>query len=124
MYFDNMNTLDEVKVRYKILAKRLHPDAGGDTAIMQEINEDYQTAILRITKPEPMFFHETPKQQVKGPRQKLERVLAWADNNPSFDDTFVCSLLHRLETGRELTDAQVNALDNIIKKFKIDTTGD
>lgn len=37
-YFEGANTLEEVEARYRDLARQYHPDAGGDTAIMAEIN--------------------------------------------------------------------------------------
>jgi hypothetical protein len=45
IYFKNCNSLDEVKREYKRLALIHHPDRGGDTAIMQEINRQYQEII-------------------------------------------------------------------------------
>ncbi len=41
-YFSNCHSLDEVKRRYKELAMRHHPDKGGDTATMQDINNEYE----------------------------------------------------------------------------------
>ncbi len=41
-YFSNCCTLEEVKRRYKELALQYHPDRGGDTATMQEINLQYE----------------------------------------------------------------------------------
>lgn len=37
-YFGGANTLEEVEARYRDLARQYHPDVGGDTAIMAEIN--------------------------------------------------------------------------------------
>ena len=41
-YFYNCRTLDEVKRKYKELAMLHHPDRGGNTATMQEINNEYE----------------------------------------------------------------------------------
>jgi len=41
-YFYNCRTLDEVKRKYKELAMIHHPDRGGCTATMQEINNEYE----------------------------------------------------------------------------------
>lgn len=43
-YFENCRTLDELKAEYKRLAKKYHPDMGGDTATMQAINAQYEAA--------------------------------------------------------------------------------
>jgi curved DNA-binding protein CbpA len=40
-YFNDCKNLDEVKRRYKELALKHHPDRGGDTRIMQDINNAY-----------------------------------------------------------------------------------
>lgn len=41
-YFSSCCTLEEVKRIYKELALQHHPDRGGDTATMQEINLQYE----------------------------------------------------------------------------------
>ena len=41
-YFANCRTLDELKKVYKHLAQKHHPDVGGDTRTMQEINAEYE----------------------------------------------------------------------------------
>lgn len=40
-YFKNVSTLEELRKQYKELLKAHHPDNGGDVAIMQEINAEY-----------------------------------------------------------------------------------
>jgi len=42
-YFQNCTTLEEVKRRYKELAMQHHPDKGGNTATMQDINNEYES---------------------------------------------------------------------------------
>jgi hypothetical protein len=44
-YFTECRTLDECKREYKRLAMLHHPDKGGDTATMQEINNQYDQII-------------------------------------------------------------------------------
>ena len=41
-YFQNPQTLDDLKAEYKRQAVRHHPDLGGDTATMQAINAEYE----------------------------------------------------------------------------------
>lgn len=48
-YFEGTNTLEEVEARYRDLARQYHPDVGGDTDIMAEINR--QRTMARA------FFH-------------------------------------------------------------------
>lgn len=40
-YFRDFNTLEELRKQYKELLKKYHPDNGGDVAIMQEVNAEY-----------------------------------------------------------------------------------
>jgi len=47
-YFNECKTIEQVKSLYKQLAKNHHPDCGGNTAIMQEINAEYDLACRTI----------------------------------------------------------------------------
>ena len=51
--------------------------------------------------------------------EKIEMVLEWAYKHPKFDTSFIESLEEALSKYDYLTDAQSEALDNIIKKFRI-----
>ena len=44
-YFANANTVNEVKALFRNLAKTMHPDKGGTTEGMQELNAQYQAAL-------------------------------------------------------------------------------
>jgi hypothetical protein len=44
MYFDGL-TVAEIKSAYRRLARENHPDLGGDTEVMQEINRQYEAAL-------------------------------------------------------------------------------
>lgn len=44
---------------------------------------------------------------------RVHAVLDWAEDQSWFDDSFVRSLLTRLESGKSLTDKQINAFENI-----------
>lgn len=53
-YFTNCKTSDEIKSKYRELAKVNHPDLGGNTATMQSINAEYALAVnhaVRFEKP-------------------------------------------------------------------------
>ena len=51
-YFKDCTTIDQVKAKYKELAKQHHPDRGGDTATMQAINAAYSIAVIQIARGE------------------------------------------------------------------------
>lgn len=58
-YFSDCRTLEEVKRRYKELAMKHHPDRGGDTATMQDINNEYESVMKN-----PFFsFSEQSEQE-------------------------------------------------------------
>jgi hypothetical protein len=58
-YFTDCCTLEEVKRRYKELAMQHHPDRGGNTATMQDINNEYESIIKN-----PFFeFAKQPEQE-------------------------------------------------------------
>lgn len=44
-YFDHLSTVEDIKAEYRRLAKQHHPDLGGDTATMQDINNQYLEAL-------------------------------------------------------------------------------
>ena len=41
-YFQNIHSLAELKKEYRRLALQHHPDKGGDTAIMQQVNIEFE----------------------------------------------------------------------------------
>ena len=41
-YFQGLTDKDEIKARFRELAKKLHPDLGGDTNEFQELNRQYK----------------------------------------------------------------------------------
>jgi hypothetical protein len=57
-YFTSCTTISDVKTLYKDLAKKHHPDCGGDTAIMQEINTEYAFASAKVLKGENLSEEE------------------------------------------------------------------
>ncbi|MFA8998025.1 LPD29 domain-containing protein [Clostridioides difficile] len=40
-YFENIESLEDLKNTYKKLAKKYHPDMGGDDEVMKQINDEY-----------------------------------------------------------------------------------
>ena len=53
--------------------------------------------------------------------EKCEAILCWADEKDrGFDTGFVESVVGQLEAGRDPSERQMNAIDNIIDKFHIE----
>ncbi len=51
--------------------------------------------------------------------EKCWAVLNWAEDKPWFDTEFVDSVLSQYEEKGFASDAQENAIDNILEKFNI-----
>ena len=49
-YFTKEMTLEEVKAAYRVAAMRLHPDRGGSTEAMQELNNAFEIAFAMAQK--------------------------------------------------------------------------
>ena len=47
-FFNDCKTIEDVKATYKTLAKKLHPDMGGNTEDMQALNNEYSFVIAKI----------------------------------------------------------------------------
>lgn len=76
-WFNECHTIDEVKAMYKKLAKQHHPDLGGDTLTMQEINKEYAFASARAVKGANLSEQETEKEMEfsESYRQAIEKVI-------------------------------------------------
>lgn len=48
MFFDDCQTLEELKARYRKLAMKHHPDCGGDAKVMKEINAEHDRVFARL----------------------------------------------------------------------------
>lgn len=47
-WFDNPKTLEDLKKQYKKLAMQHHPDMGGSTVDMQQINAEYEKLFAKL----------------------------------------------------------------------------
>lgn len=48
IYFQNISDLEQAKLRYRTLAKELHPDKGGSAIAFQQMQEEYKTLLLKL----------------------------------------------------------------------------
>ncbi|RKR84271.1 hypothetical protein BDD43_4503 [Mucilaginibacter gracilis] len=76
-WFNNCGTLEEVKALYKKLAKQYHPDLGGDTVTMQEINKEYAFASAKAIKGANLSDEETENEILssEGYRNAIEKII-------------------------------------------------
>jgi hypothetical protein len=76
-WFKECETLEDVKALYKRLAKQHHPDLGGDTATMQEINKEYAFASAKAIQGANLSDEETEREILSSEayRNAVERVV-------------------------------------------------
>jgi len=76
-WFKDCQTLDKVKATYKKLAKQYHPDLGGDTATMQEINKEYAFASAKAIKGANLSEEETEHEILSSEayRNAIEKII-------------------------------------------------
>lgn len=76
-WFNECGTLEEVKTAYKKLAKQYHPDLGGNTALMQEINKEYAFASAKAIKGANLSEEETENEILSSEayRNAIERII-------------------------------------------------
>lgn len=70
-WFVGCDSLDQVRTTYKKLAKQHHPDLGGDTLTMQEINKEYAFASAAVIKGANLSEEETENQILSSEAYRL-----------------------------------------------------
>lgn len=80
-FFESCKTLDDLKKAYKAAAMKYHPDMGGDTATMQEINAEYD----RIFPALKLAYNRTAEQPThetaEGTRSEFYTQNGWKGEN-------------------------------------------
>jgi len=77
-FFEGIKTLDELRKEYRRLAFLYHPDKGGDTAIMQVINDQYDRLSKKLINSDETFSQgrkEYEQQVSEEMRQRLDRIM-------------------------------------------------
>ncbi len=74
-WFSNPQTLEELQKQYKTLAKQHHPDCGGNTSNMQEINVEYDN-LFTILKTCHTSTQETTAEQDKAYNQIFKDIIS------------------------------------------------
>ncbi len=77
IYFKECRTIEEVKIRYRTLAKLFHPDCGGSNELMQKLNDEYPIACSSVLSRED-FSAEEAQEEVRLSeeyRQVIEKII-------------------------------------------------
>ena len=76
-WFNGCTSLDQVRTLYKKLAKQHHPDLGGDTLTMQEINKEYAFASAKLISGANLTEEEAEHQILSSEayRKALEAII-------------------------------------------------
>jgi ankyrin repeat protein len=91
-YFENVKTLDELRKQYRNLAFIHHPDKGGKTAVMQEINNQYERLSKQLIDSNEYFTEERKEWEYKVSeelKQKIEKVIFLPDINIELIGTWI-----------------------------------
>lgn len=101
-----------------------------DKKVISEFEYDFYTDTLRkrVLSQKQLDIRERINQKLldftsyeaNSVFSRINMVIKWADNNKWFDTTFIQSLKQSCEGKGKLTDNQSQALENIIKKLKIE----
>lgn len=76
-WFNECKTVEEVKAQYKKLAKQYHPDLGGDTETMQNINKEYAFATAKAVKGANLSEEEAESEILSSEayREAIEKII-------------------------------------------------
>lgn len=75
IYFQNVADLEEAKLRYRALAKELHPDKGGYVLQFQQMQEEYKTLLLQLESEQATTVTESQTSDIVVELRKLAKVL-------------------------------------------------
>lgn len=79
-YFRNVQSLDDLKSQYRILAKSNHPDVGGDIVKMQEINAEYEILFPIYKNKFVKETGESCEETAQSTRRQFYTQCGWAGN--------------------------------------------
>lgn len=74
-YFNNCNSLDEIKAEYRRMALKHHPDVGGDVEVMKAINAEYESRFA-VLKAAHNAAADADHQTTETPDEYREIILA------------------------------------------------
>ncbi len=114
-FFIDCRTIEEVKNRYRDLAKKYHPDLGGDTLTMQAVNIEYSDAMRRAI---PSEENEYRREQANAGFEPLREAIEFAVTLPESVSVVIRGFCLWLEGE---TSGQITAGWRFIRKINLRT---
>ncbi len=108
-FFTDCRTIEEVKNRYRDLAKKYHPDLGGDTATMQFINAEYTEAMRRAI---PSEENEYRREQATAGYEPLREAIEFAVTLPENVSVIIRGFWLWLEGETYLSKDQIKSFES------------
>lgn len=94
LYFKNVNSFEELKEQFKKLARKYHPDCGGDAEIMKAINQEYDQLFPVWKKRHNMTASTPVNETADSTRKQFYTQNGWKgskhDWNRSLKEVAVC----------------------------------
>lgn len=84
-YFKNVKSFEDLKKQFKVLLKRNHPDVGGDTEVMKEINVEYDALFPIWKNKAEVESGETIKETAESTRSDFYTQNGWEGSNHSWN---------------------------------------
>jgi len=114
-YFQNITDFEQAKLRYRELAKQLHPDKGGSGTEFQRMQEEYKNLLIQLQNGQNAVSHPTSNQEndLLSELSKLAKVLIRKQVPQTYLKKKMQTTQSPLEKG--LFTHLVNFLDNLPK---------
>ena len=115
-YFNQCNNLQDVKIQFRILAKKNHPDLGGNAEIFKIINNEYDIAFE--------YFKKLDNNQEEKTAKTENRKAKYNYENSSIYKNIIEKLIHYENINIEIVgswiwlDGETYPIKDIIKDLK------
>jgi len=64
-FFEGITDLEQAKLRYREVAKQLHPDKGGTAMEFQKMQEEYKSLLLRLQQNQNSVTSKNPSPETE-----------------------------------------------------------
>lgn len=76
-YFSGISSLEQLKIKYRELAKMYHPDLGGDLEKMKQINLQYSEMLQKVKDGKGEFLNTDEVTIQESLRDVIEKIITW-----------------------------------------------